>query len=202
MLAKFCKEDQFWDSFLSTGKYGNTYYFPHPMEVLVFHVSETMGNFEFEVLGHVIQLWNERFHLPFALQFLIKWVTKETSECFVFPKQWEGHKCHFYLCSYQHWTGGHRLPFLVPATTASLKNLGPLLTIVLSYRKYGSLLSPSIHWVSCVRLPRPVFIFFAFCLYPPYRIFLTSTKPYKREDGTISTIGRRCSTGTNASLSL
>lgn len=132
----------------------------------------------------------------------MKWVTTATSGCFVFPKQWEGHKCHFYLCSYQHWTGGHGLPFLVPATTASLRNLGPPLTIVLSYRKYGSLLTPSIHWVSCVRLPRPVFIFFAFCLYPPYRIFLTSTKPYKREDGTISTIGRRCSTVTNASLSL
>lgn len=63
---------------------------------------------------------------------------------------------------------------------------GPPRTIVLSYRKYGSLLTPSIHWVSCVRLPRPVFIFFAFCLYPPYRSFRTSTKKYKREDGTIS----------------
>lgn len=114
-----------------------------------------------------------------------------TSGCFVSPKQWEGHKCHFYLCSYQPWTRGHRLPFLVPVTTASFRNLGPPLTIVLSFRKYGSLLTPSIHWVSCVRLPRPVFIFFAFCLYPPYRIFLTSTKPYKGEDGTISTIGRR-----------
>lgn len=106
----------------------------------------------------------------------MNWVTKATSGCFVFPKQWERHKCHFYLCSYQHRAGGHRLPFLVPATTASLRNLGPLRTIVLSYRKCGSLLTPSIHWVSCVRLPRPVFIFFAFCLYPPYRIFVTSNQ--------------------------
>lgn len=42
---------------------------------------------------------------------------------------------------------------------------------MLSCRKRGRLLTPSIHWVSCVRLPRPVFIFFAFCLRPPYRIF-------------------------------
>lgn len=122
---------------------------------------------------------------------------------FFFPKRWEGHKCHIYLCSYQHWTGGQRLPFLVPVTTASLRNLGPPCTIVLSYRKCGSLLTPSIHWVSCVRLPRPVFIFFAFCLRPLYRIFLTSTKPYKREDGTIFANGGGLggSTVTNASLS-
>lgn len=81
--------------------------------------------------------------------------------------------------SYQSWTGGHRLPFLVSVTTASFRNLGPPLTIVLSNRKYGSLLTPSIHWVSCVRLPCPVFIFFAFCLCPPYRAFLTSTKPFR-----------------------
>ena len=30
-----------------------------------------------------------------------------------------------------------------------------------------------------------------FFLYPPYRIFLTSTKPYKGEDGTISAVWRR-----------
>lgn len=97
-----------------------------------------------------------------ALRFSVKWVTKATSGCFAFPKQRARHECHFYLCSYQPWTGGHRLPFRVPATTASFRNLGPPLTIVLSYRKYGSLLTPSIHWVSCVRLPRPVFIFLAF----------------------------------------
>lgn len=130
----------------------------------------------------------------------MKRVTRATSGCFVFPKQWEGHKCHFYLCSYQPWTGGHRLPFLVLVTTVSFRNLGPPLAIVLSYRKYGSLLTPSIHWVSCVRLPCPVFIFFAFCLYPPYRIFLTSTKLYKGEDGTISTIWRTYSTLTNLYL--
>lgn len=105
------------------------------------------------------------------------------------------------FCSYQHWTEGHRLPFLVPVTTAFLRNLGPPCTIVLSYRKCGSLLTPSIQWVSCVRLPCPVFIFFAFLLHPPNRILLTFTKPYKREDGTISVTGR-CSTVTNASLSL
>lgn len=115
----------------------------------------------------------------------MKPVTVATPGCCFFPKRGEGHKCHIYLCSYQHWTGGHRLPFLVPVTTASLRNLGPPCTIVLSYRKCGSLLTPSIHWVSCVRLPRPVFIFFAFCLRPLHRIFLTSTKLCKREDGTI-----------------
>lgn len=118
----------------------------------------------------------------------MRMVTKATSGCFPFPKKCERPKCHFYLCSYQHWTGGHRLPFLVPTTSASWRNLGPPRTIVLSYRKCGSLLTPSIHWVSCVRLPRPVFIFFAFCLYPPNRTFLTSTKWYDRKDGTISAI--------------
>lgn len=55
-----------------------------------------------------------------------------------------------------------------PCYYRPLRNLGPLLTIVLSYRKCSSLLTPSIHWVSCVRLPRPVFIFFCFfvCIHP------------------------------------
>lgn len=98
---------------------------------------------------------------------------------------------HPYLCSYQCWNGGRRLPFLVPGTTASWRNLGPLWTIVLSCRKCGPLLTPSIHWLSCVRLPRPVFIFFAFCLRPPYRISPTSPeKTCRREDGTISAAGK------------
>lgn len=149
--------------FLSTGRVDNIF----PTNLGSFQAPQTCD----------ISL-SECFYLLFALKGLMKQVTKATSGCcFFFPKQWEGHKCHFYLCSYQHWTGGHRLPFLVPATTASLRNLGPPCTIVLSYRKCGSLLTPSIHLVSCVRLPCPVFIFFAFCLHPPYRIFLTSTKP-------------------------
>lgn len=98
---------------------------------------------------------------------------------------------HFYLCSYQPWTGGHRLPFLVPGTTASLRNPGPLCTIVLSCRKCSPLLTPSIHWVSCVRLPRPVFIFFAFCLRPPYRIFLTSTEKHSNERMALSLLQGR-----------
>lgn len=99
----------------------------------------------------------------------------------------EGHKCHYYLCSYQQRTGGHRLPFLVPANAAVLRNLGPLCTIVLSYRKCGWLLTPSIHWVSCVRLPHPVFIFSAFCLHLLIGIFFLNRHPKrKKKDGTVS----------------
>lgn len=141
----------------------NIHSFSHPKNVIVFHDSEIKLWFGYKpVFCHGIKPWNECSPLLFAPAFWMKWVTKATSGCFPFPKHWEGHKCHFYLCSYQYWTGGHRLPFLVPASTASFRNLGPTLTIVLSYRKYGSLLTPSIHWVSCVRLPRPVFIFFTF----------------------------------------
>lgn len=81
------------------------------------------------------------------------WEESETVSC-LRPSVWE--------CCYQPRTGGHRQPFLVPTTTASFRNLGPQLTIVLSYRKCSSPLTPSIHRVSCVRLSHPVFIFFAF----------------------------------------
>lgn len=74
-------------------------------------------------------------------------------------------------------------PSLSPGLQPSLRNLGPLCTIVLSCRKCGPLLTPSIHWVSCVRLPRPVFICFAFCLRPPYRIFSDIPRAACKERG-------------------
>lgn len=125
-----------------------------------------------------MDIWDNAEHLnTFTFN---RWLKKPLYISFLFYCFSPKHKCHFYLCSYQHRTGGHRLPFLVPVTTASLRNLGPLCAIVLSYGKCGPLLTPSIHWVSCVRLPRPVFIFFTFCLHPPYRIFLTSTKSVQK----------------------
>lgn len=56
---KVCEEDQYWDGFLSTGHVGDII-LPHPMELFVFHVSETKGTFgdktSFGPVGHDITL--------------------------------------------------------------------------------------------------------------------------------------------------
>lgn len=98
-------------------------------------------------------------------------------------------KYRFYLCPYQRWTGGHRLPFLVPGTTASLRNLRPLCTIVLSCRNCSlpafTGFPVSGYHVLCL------FSLLFVCIHPIGFSLTSPEQRAKREDGTISAAGER-----------